>query len=260
MGIRSPLEYRRRAVSPIGPVVVPVKMNAQGKTVGRDRLRGGGGPSDPSYSSVVSLIQGTSDIVDGKGNAITLRGDPVIGTAYDAGGAIEFDGNDDLQIAGTTKYAPGAGAFCWEAFVVNPSTKEYALLFDTSASSSAIGGMFMELSPTRGLFWGAQNGVFQSLSYTGIPSDYTVRHVMVSRTADGVLCLGVDGIIRASATGITQNIPANGYALGNYVSAGGTSQALNGSMKGARFAVGAHRYTGAVNDAYEVPTLPLPTS
>lgn len=41
--IRSPVEYRRRLFRPVGPVVVPVKVNPQGKVVGGGRPRSGGG-------------------------------------------------------------------------------------------------------------------------------------------------------------------------------------------------------------------------
>lgn len=226
----------------------------------------GGQTSDPYWSMVKLLLQfegveGSATFTDEStiGAVATQYGSPIITLAAGKFGR-GFAGNGgaagrSLLFPSNAAYAPGTGQFTLEWFGRNDNGSQ-----DVGVLGLGESGSQLVFSTTSGDLRLRRTGYpnFGTITQVtnGFPADGAYHHYFVGRDASNVMYIGIDGIIRFSAT-VTDNIVAAPFAVGAWVPSSGTNRAaFQGGIDGVRLTIGACRYTSS----YIPPSGPYPTS
>lgn len=135
-----------------------------------------------------------------------------------------------------TGFAPGSGDFCIELDAAgNGTNNNYNIMFDTTGSGSAYGGLFIEISSSRGFVVASESAVQASVPSYNPNANNSSHRYTIDRHA-GTVRLFVDGALLYSGSW-TASITAQGAAIGGYLNDTYPAYRWNGSVLGARFSL-----------------------
>jgi hypothetical protein len=220
---------------------------------------GGGGATDPDFSSVSLLLHGdgvnggnNTTFVDSSTNnhAITVYGNAqqVSASPYGSGGSGAFDGSGDyLDIPSSSDWAFGTGNFTVEAWIYATSLFNYAVITGNLANNSTTSWAFTVMADgvVRLQNW---NTVVVATG-VGAISLNTWTHVAVTRNND-------KNRIFINGNNLSESTASVNFSLINNLGIGkvpGIAATFNGYIDDLRITKGAALYTSN----FTPPTAPL---
>lgn len=216
---------------------------------------GGGGPTDPDFSYVSSLVpfdgsDGSTTFTDIKGNTWVANGNAKLDTTIKKWGsaALELDGSSNASSTGTA-FQLGTGDFTIECWFYWDGFNSNVGIFSTALASSHSGTV--GLAVLTGGFY-VQNNDTSTLVSTSVSSG-TWYHCAITREGTN-LRFRFNGNTLATYTD-SRNISSTTMAVGAYYS---SFYALGGAVDDFRVSKGLARYTGT--GTYTIPTAAFPTS
>lgn len=232
-----------------------------GIVAGGASVAGGGGPTDPYWSSVVACLNavgtaGSTSIVDATGRTWSAAGNAQISTALGYN-SILLDGTGDyIHAAQDTGSAFGTGDLTVEAWIYLLSYPAAASIFE-SLPLSGIGArnnshaFYTDAGGVLRLFTNGNNAI----SAGTVPLN-TLVHAKWSRSS-GVCKLGLAGTqVGSVADSVNDNL--GGFVIGTLSDTpGAAGTCLNAHIVAARLTRGVDRYPGST---YTPDTFPFPTS
>lgn len=240
---------------------------------------GGGGGSDPSFSSVVFLsgfdsVNGSSQFADestanNKGNNVITDIDPALDTSvmkFGAGSA-QFNGTSHfLTWADSTDWDLGSGQFTiegWFRFDAAGIEATQALVQQWTASTNNRSWLIQYRggAATNDLIFvystnGTSSTVIATSAWT--PTSATWYHLAVDRDGSNKFRIYVDGVMMGSATAsVTLFAATSVMRIGNSATGGG-SEYFDGNIDEVRITKGVARY--ASDGGFTPPTAAFPRS
>lgn len=203
---------------------------------------GGGGGSDPYWSSVAVSAPLSADFSDIKGHSVALTGSPAI-----SGGKADFS-NTTRKRAVWSRAVSGefvlTGDFTMECYVTPSVVTSFAEYFGSGSS-----GSFFTVRCTNTGALQLYSGTDRITSTSGALVANTRNHIEIDR-ASGVWRLFLNGALVGSYSGDTGSFGDDSVHIGAFSFA---SQAF---LDGFRFTQGVARHTSA----FTPPSTPYPTS
>ncbi len=230
--------------------------------------------TEPNFNETVLLLH--ADGSEGEGNTAAL-GDPnykafrdnstsvhaitVNGDAYgndfspyyyaDGYWSVAFDEASDIQIAHSSEFNAGTGAFTLEGFVYVSSKTNYTTLYSQGYTNA--GGILIQTDNNTSGF-----RVFIDTSNRFTLSEINLNewvHIAIVRDGSGNLAGYINGVQNQTATGVTDDLNNTSVVQ---IGKGSTSHYLDGYISNLRFIKGTAKYqatSGASN--FTVPTTPF---
>lgn len=236
---------------------------------------GGGAPTDPNYSSVVSLLHfdgadGSTTFTDQKGKTWTAGGNAQIDTAQSkfGGASLLLDGAGDYILSSpSADFNFGTGDFTIEAWVYvaadsaqsAASNQRIANIFGLDNATTIIGLDFsiQASSSVTGTGLGIYNGT-TTYAVTGTISKTVWHHIAASRSGNDLRFF-----LNGTQMGATQNVSGASFGSSTLTpKAGGRNFGsnynyyLNGYIDDLRITKGVGRYTAD----FTPPTAAFPDS
>ena len=213
---------------------------------------------DPSYPSVVCLMQASAGVTDRTGkNSITNNGISVsTGAAKFGSNSFYFDGlTHYLTMPDTSNYAIGTGDFTIEGWFYPIAYNTYMRLWSKGPLNTAT-SLDMEFNSADLAKPRMPKASFPSVTGCGFSLN-TWHHVAVSRSS-GTSRFFVDGVMKYSEANADNATNTGIFYVGIHPAALNASTNFKGYMDQFRVTVGAGsgRYTGN----FAVPTAAFPTS
>lgn len=216
---------------------------------------------DPFFSSVILLshldgTNGSTALVDQKGNTMTAGGNAHIDTAQSVGGgaSMAFDGSADyFYLNNTTAFAFGTSDFTIEFWIKFNSVSAIQTIFDwrSTFDNGAYSRPDLFISTDGKLYYMTLNTA--QINGTMTMSTGVWYHIAVSRVS-GSTRMFVDGVQNGNtyADGLNYDAGANRPLIG--VVADGAQYGLNGWIDDFRITKGVGRYSST----FTRPTPPFP--
>lgn len=212
---------------------------------------GGGGPTDPLWASVASLLafngsDGSTSMVDARSPTWTAAGDAQLSNAQSLSGGTSLRTQTTGTVISSSGNALGdfgTGDFCIECWVRFSDTGVNRVLWSRDNGFSVFG------SNTSLVLYSGSSSLITASSAI---STGTWIHVAVSRDS-GTVRLFVNGVSAGSAT-FSSSMGASELRLSRYGPS--ASSFFNGYMEDFRVTKGQARYTSN----FTPPTSPLPTA
>lgn len=220
--LRDPLEFRRHAASPIGPVLVkPGKVSA-----GTPSARPRGGGSGASAGVVLFQASFATDFTDTSPSARIIS--PQNGAAV-SGGAAVFDGvNDFLNVSGFADLALGTRNFIFDFEALRTTTAANQIVLTTATDGSVSAGWWTQFDGTSFSFWGP--GSSNLVSAAAVNGADGVWHKWTVQRSGNTFTLKKDNTLIATGTSAV-SLPASRFSIGGTDSFSGFAPWFQGQLR-----------------------------
>jgi hypothetical protein len=188
---------------------------------------------------------------------ITRNGDTTMGTfspfsLEDGYWSVVFDDASDIQIAHSSEFNAGTGAFTLEGFVYLSSKTDFTTLYSQGYTNS--GGILLQTSSGDSAFRLFLGSASPQFTLSAINLNEWV-HIAIVRDGSGNLAGYINGVQDQTKTGVTGNLNNTSVVQ---IGEGGSDHELDGYISNLRFIKGTAKYqatSGASN--FTVPTTPF---
>lgn len=220
-------------------------------------LSGGGGPTDPDFANVSSLLHFDGSFTDVKGKVWTPQAGATISTASPkfGSGCCDFTGSSAdswVQSASSSDFTVGTGAHTFEFWVRGAGTPTSGYLHDMGAGNAfalaIVGGRLAYYDPVTG----TGSSLYTSGPLVSALFDGNWHHIAVSRDSGTIARAFFDGVQWGSDPDAFNNTGTTIW-LGRY---GGGGLTVAFQMDDYRFTKGVARYTAN----FTPPTASFPDS
>ena len=211
--------------------------------------------SDPNWSSVVALLHFDGDLADATGRHTWGVGTDNYSAedAWGGGYSLKGAGSPIREAATSADWQFGTGAFTVEAWIKVTGTLSRNSYGVMGTWVSSVGwGLFVMVSPARGLQWYAGSASPNIKSGSAVIPQNTWTHVAYSRS-------GTTGRLFVNGTQVASGTDSTNYSSSNPPKIGGngtTTDNFIGFLDEVRVTKGVARYTAA----FTPPAFPFPNS
>lgn len=229
-----------------------------------DDSGGSGGPTDPYFANVVSLLHfdgadASTTFTDQTGRVWTPSGGAKISTARSKFGGASglFNGSTSsvINAASDASLGFGSGDLCFEAWLFFDSPYVTPRLMGNLAGSGWAANRWVVGNISNGVQFYANNfsagSPLLSSTVTGLSG---WKHIAIARSGS-TWRLFIDGVLDTSGT-FAGSLDGGGSQTFHMGGSGGSAEFYNGSIDDARITNGVARYTAA----FTPPAAPFPNS